>query len=123
MRWLIRIVLTIAGNALALWLANRYVPGFVLNTTNWTQLALLALVLALLNGLLKPILTLVLGPIIILTLGIALIIVNAIILYLLPIATNYIDILHGSISISGIPALIYATLIVSIINFAVHAGT
>jgi putative membrane protein len=119
MHWLARIILIILGNALALWLANMYVPGFILAATLW-QLALIAFVLALLNFLLKPLLTLVLGPIIILTLGLGVIVVNAIILYLLPIITNHIDFLRGSITIQTIPALLFTTLIVSAVNFIIH---
>ena len=78
--------------------------------------------LAVLNFLLKPMLTLVLGPIIILTLGLGVLIVNALILYLLPIVTDHIDFLHGSIIIQNIPALFFATLIVSILNFIIHVA-
>ncbi len=119
MHWFARLVIIVGGNALALWLANTWVPGFVLNG-NWITLILIALVLAVLNFLLKPLLTLVLGPIIILTLGLGVIIVNALILFLLPIVTDHIDFLHGSIIIQNIPALFFATLIVSIINFIIH---
>ena len=83
MHWLLKFAIIVAGNALALWLAFIYVPGFVL-TENWIKLILVALVLALLNGLLKPLLTLVLGPIIVLTLGIGILVVNALILWILP---------------------------------------
>ena len=119
MHWLLKFAMIVAGNALALWLAYLYVPGFDLST-DWVQIVLVGLVLALLNGLLKPVLKLIFGPIIILTLGIGLLVINGVILYLLPIVTNYIDFLRGSISIQGIPALVYTTLIVSVINFAVH---
>ena len=120
MRSILKFAVIIAGNAMALWIAWLYVPGFELNTANWVQLALVGLVLSLLNGLLKPILKLVLGPIIILTLGIGLLIVNGLILYLLPIIVNYIDFLRGSIIIQDIPALVYSTLIVTVINFIIH---
>ena len=123
MKGIFKFIIVVAGNALALWLAWLYVPGFVLNTADWVQLALVALVLALLNGLLKPILTLVLGPVIILTLGLGIIIVNALILYLLPIVADHIDFLRGSIMIQNIPALFFATLIVSVINFIIHLAT
>lgn len=119
MHWLARIFVVIVGNAFALWVANRYVPGFVLHAT-WIQLGLIALILALLNFVLKPVLTLILGPIIILTLGLGVIIVNAIIIYLLPIIADNLDILHGSISIETIPALLFGTLIVSAVNFIIH---
>ena len=121
MHWFARLVIVVSGNALALWIANSYVPGFVLNG-NWITLILIALVLAALNFLLKPILTLILGPIIILTLGLGVLVVNAIILYLLPIVASHIDFLHGSIIIQTIPALFFATLIISIINFIIHVA-
>jgi len=119
MHWLARLILVVGGNALALWVAYLYVPGFLLSG-NWVTLVLIALTLAILNFILKPILTLILGPVIILTLGLGIIIVNAIILYILPIIADHIDFLHGSISIVGIPALILATLVVSVINFIIH---
>ncbi len=119
MHWFARLVIVVGGNALALWIAYLYVPGFVLST-NWITLILIALVLAVLNFLLKPILTFVLGPVIILTLGLGVLIVNGIILYLLPIIADHVDILRGSIIIQNIPALFFATLVISIINFIIH---
>ena len=121
MHWFARLVIIVGGNALALWLANMWVPGFVLNGGAIT-LILIALVLAVLNFLFKPLLTLVLGPIIILTLGLGVLVVNALILYILPIIADHIDFLHGSIIIQNIPALFFATLIVSIINFIIHVA-
>lgn len=112
-------VAVVLGNAFALWLAQQYVPGFILQAT-MLQLLVIALILALLNFFLKPLLALVLGPIIILTLGLGVLIVNAIIIYLLPILASHLDLLRGSISIETIPALILTTLIVSIVNFIIH---
>jgi len=122
MHWLGRIIIIIAGNALGLWLVNQYVPGFIVNAT-LLQLVLIALVLAVLNAILKPILTLVFGPVIILTLGLGIIVVNAVILLILQFLGNNLDILRGTISIENVPALIYATLVLSAINFVVHLAT
>ena len=119
MHWLTKLILHAAGNAFALYLANRYVPGFVVNN-NLLQLTIIALVLAFLNFLLKPILTLVLGPLIVLTLGLGALLVNAIILWLLPVVADKIDFLRGSITIQTIPALLITTLIVTAVNFVVH---
>lgn len=119
MHWLFRVIIVIGGNALALWLANLYVPGFVLSG-NWLQIIVIALVLTILNFFLKPLFTLILGPIIIITLGLGILIVNAIILYILPVLANHIDILHGSIMIQSIPALFLATLLISVVNFIIH---
>jgi putative membrane protein len=119
MHWLLKFAIIVAGNALALWLAWLYVPGFVISD-DWVKIVLIAFVLALLNGFLKPLLKLVLAPVIILTLGIGLLLVNGIMLYILPYLVNYIDFLRGSIIFMDIPALVYTTLIVSIINFVIH---
>lgn len=122
MHWLGKIIIIIVGNALGLWLAYLWIPGFVLATAI-PQLILIALLLAILNAVLKPILTLIFGPIIILTLGLGVIIVNAAILLILQFLSNNLDFLRGSITIQTIPALIYATLILSIINFIAHLAT
>lgn len=124
MHWIVKLVFVVAGNAFALSLANRYVPGFVLQAP-LTGLIILGLVLAILNFILKPILTLALGPIIIITLGLGLIIVNAIILWLAEYLSHLpqLDFIHGSITIQTIPALILATLIVSAVNFIIHLVT
>lgn len=122
MHWLLRVAVVIAGNAFGLWLAYLWVPGFVV-TTDIPKLVLVALVLALLNAILKPILTLVFGPIIILTLGLGIIVVNAAILLILRFLSDNLAFLHGSITMDGIPALIYATLILSTINFIIHLAT
>ena len=122
MHWIAKIFIVIAGNSLALWVANRYVPGFVLNAT-FLQLLLIALILALLNFILKPVLELIFSPIIIITLGLGIILVNALILYLLPILANHLDFLHGSITIQTTLALLIATLIISVINFLIHLVT
>ena len=112
MRFLFKIIGTIAGNALGLWLAAQYITGFHL-TGDWIQLAKIGLVLAALNFVLKPILKLFLGPIIILTLGFGLIFVNAIVIYGL---TFFFE----NLTIETIPALIYSTILIGIINFLIH---
>lgn len=115
----IRAGIMLLANAFALWLADRLVPGFVLNANFWTLL-LIALILGALNFFLKPILTLVLGPLILLTLGLGVLVVNAIIIYLLSAIAANIDFLNGSIIIQSVPALLLATLIVSAVNFIFH---
>ena len=112
-------ILIIVGNGFALWLANLYVPGFVLST-DLKQVIVLALILALLNGILKPVLDALFGPIIVLTLGLGVLIVNGILIWLLPIIASKIDFLHGSISIQTIPALIFTTIIVTVVNVVIH---
>jgi putative membrane protein len=119
MHWLARAGIVVGGNALALWIADRFVAGFGLSS-NWITIILIAIILSLLNFFLKPVLTLVFGPVILLTLGLGVIIVNAIILWLLPVIAGNIDFLKGSIIIQDVPALLEATIIVGVINFIIH---
>ena len=119
MHWLLKVLIIVLGNALALWLANHWVPGFILSA-NLLQLLVIGFILAVLNFLLKPLFSLVLGPIILITLGLGIIIVNALILFLLPYVAGHLDFLRGSITIQSIPALFLATIIISVINFIIH---
>lgn len=115
MKLLAKIIVAIIANAVALYIAATYVPGFVL-TGDLPTLAIVALVLTALNFFLKPILTLFFGPVIIITLGLGLIIVNAIILKIL-------DILSQNLTIQTIPALVVATIIIGAVNFIFHLAT
>ncbi len=115
MHWIWKIIVAILGNMLGFWLAATYIPGFNL-AGGWTDLAKMALVFAALNFVFKPILRLALGPIIIITLGLGLVIVNAIILYGLTF-------IFKNLTIEGIPALIYSTILIGFINFIFHFFT
>jgi len=115
MRLLAKLILIIAANAAAIWAATRYIEG-VNFEGGLRELAVAALILIALNLVLKPLLKLFLGPIIILTLGLGLVLVNAIVIYIL-------DIFSKNLTIDGIPALFYATILISALNFVVHLAT
>lgn len=115
MKWLAKLLLIIAANAAAIWAAKEYIPGIGFEGTS-QELAIAAIVLMLLNSILKPILKLILGPIIVLTLGLGIILVNALVIYVL-------DLLSQNLTIEGIPALVYATVLISAVNFVVHLAT
>ncbi len=112
MKFIARILVAIAANAIALWAAATYIHGFEISGGP-TEVLKIAAVFTILNFVLRPILKLVLGPIIILTLGLGLILVNALILFIL-------DNLSASLTIQTIPALVYATLLIGVINFIFH---
>lgn len=103
------IILRIIGNAVALYVAFRLVPGFVV-AGGITDFLLVGLVLGLLNFFVKPILKLISTPLIILTLGLFLIVVNAIILWL-------IDALFTAVTIQSLGSLFWATIIIALVNF------
>lgn len=115
MKWLAKIIVAIIANAVGLWAANAYIPGFVI-AGGIKELLVLSFVLTALNFLIKPILKLIFGPVIVLTLGAGLIVVNALILYIL-------DILSKNLTIETIPALIYSTILIGIINFVFHLAS
>jgi len=108
MGFLFRFMITVAGNALGLFIATIYVSGFDAPTKP-ADLLIAALILALINAFIRPFIKLALGPLIIITLGLGIIAVNAVTLYLL-------SQIMPSVSISGLLPLIYATLIIGIIN-------
>ena len=109
------VLVAIIANAIGLVASAYFITGFGLNV-NAASLLVLAAILTALNFFLKPILKLFLGPIIVLTLGLGLIVVNALILYVL-------DILSQNLTIDGIPALIYASVIIGLVNFVFHFAT
>ncbi len=77
MRFVIRTLVT----ALALWVAVEIVPG-VDYQGEWVQLLLVALVLGVLNALVRPLLLFLSCPMLILTLGLFTLVINALILWL-----------------------------------------
>jgi len=112
MKFISRLILSFVSNAVALWLAGYFVVGFEISHNPKSFLAVAAVFTAL-NVFLRPILKLIMSPIIILTLGLGIILVNAFVLYLL-------DFIMVDISISGLLALLYATLIISAFNLVIH---
>ena len=115
MKWLAKIVVAVLANAIALLVASAYIPGFKMEG-DLKQVFGMALILTVLNFILKPILKLVLGPVIVITLGLGLVLVNALILYVL-------DIISKNLTIETIPALLYATILVGVVNFIFHLAT
>lgn len=111
-----KIIFAVLVNGFALFVADHFVDGFTLAANDIKSFAIIALILTALNFILKPILKLLLGPLIILTLGLGAILVNAVILKVL-------DFLSPALSIQGLLALLYATIIVSIVNIVFHSLT
>lgn len=78
MRILIRWVIT----AVALFAAAWMVPGIVVEGDGWTVYAVMAIILALVNAIVRPVLKLLTCPLIILTLGIFVLVINGLTLWL-----------------------------------------
>ncbi|MBI2888428.1 MAG: phage holin family protein [Candidatus Liptonbacteria bacterium] len=114
MKWLSHIVALIIVNMIALFAAATYIPGFRL-TTDFVTLLEVAAILTLLTVLVQPVLKLIFGPIIVLTLGLGIIIVHALVLVIL-------DSLSKSLTIENVEALVYATLLIGIMNAIASAA-
>ena len=103
------ILIRLLGNVLALYLANMWVPGFVV-IGNWKEYLIAGLALGVLNLIVGPILKIITFPLVIVSLGLFLIVINAIILWLAAQLTGYII-------IDSYVALLWATLVVAAVNF------
>jgi len=101
-------IIRIIGNAVALYVAFLLVPGFVVSGS-WEQYLIAGLILALLNLIVRPVLKIISFPLILLTLGLFTFIINILILWLLAYLVPFV-------AIEGFIALVWTTIIVSIVN-------
>ena len=110
MGFLIRLVV----NAAALWVAAQLVPGFVI--TGVTPLLLAALVLGLINAIVRPILLILTLPLTLVTLGLFLFVLNAFCLWLASRLVPHFEVhtflaaLLGSLVISAVSWIVTAFL-------------
>lgn len=104
----------VIGNGAALLAAAYLVAGFDLNVSaGWQAFAALVGVFAFLSIVIKPLLRLFLGPLIIITFGLFNIIINGAIIFV-------VDKYSENLTITGLPALIYGTIIITIVNIIIH---
>lgn len=111
MRFLVRIL----ANALAIYLAAYFVIGFSFphQTQDWKLLLLAGLILALFNAVLKPLLKLISLPLMILTLGLFTLVINIALLWLL---SQFLP----QLTITGFWAYFWGTIIISLVNWIVE---
>ncbi len=76
-----RFILRWAINAVAIFLAIRFVPGIILES-GWVTVIWLALILGLVNAFLRPLLKLLTCPLILLTLGLFALLINTFLFWL-----------------------------------------
>jgi len=110
---IIRFLLHIIANALAIVTAAWFVPNVVYSHEP-LSLIKIALILALVNALLKPVLKLIFSPLILITLGLFTIIIN---IFLIWLVVRFVP----ELSIIGFTAYFWTMVIVSIFNFIVSA--
>ena len=100
---------------MALYAANYLVPGFMVNG-GWKEYLLAGAFLGLLNLVVKPVLKTISMPIIILTLGLFTLVINGLLLWT-------VDYIFDFVSIKDVTTLLYAVVIISIVNLFVSATT
>jgi putative membrane protein len=108
MRFIVRLLIS----ALALWVAIEIVPG-VKFEGEWPKLLLVALVLGLLNALVRPLLILLSCPMLILTLGLFTFVINALVLWLTSALSSRIGL---GFHVTGFWAAFLGALVVSVVS-------
>ena len=107
-----RFILRWAINAVAIFLAIRFVPGISLQS-GWVSVIWLALIFGLVNAFLRPLLNILTCPLIILTLGLFTLLTNTFLFWL----TGQIGRLFGiGITIDGLLPAFLGGLVVSIVS-------
>ena len=115
------LILVLASNAVAIWLADQWVNGVAVTTppphdSTTTLLVFLgiALVFAVVNALVKPLINLLSLPFIVLTLGLFLLVVNG----LMVLLTSWLTEFSGyGLHVDGMWTAIKAGLVIWIVNW------
>jgi len=110
-----KIIIRLAVNAIALYLAVVVLQGRGLNMTDpsITNYALLALIFAVINTFLKPILKIVGCPILVLTLGLGSLLINTLLFYVLSWISQQ---LHLGFEVTSFWGAFFGSLIVSVVS-------
>lgn len=105
---MLRLLISLVSNAAAILAAKHFVTGFEV-TGDYAGFAVLVVLFTIANSLILPMLRLILKPLIWLTLGLGAVVINGALIYI-------VDILSGSITISGLIPLLLATVIIGLVN-------
>jgi putative membrane protein len=115
MKLLIRWLIT----SIALFVAAWLVPGIRVDGNAWTIYAVMAVILGLVNAVVRPVLTTLSCPLIILTLGLFVFIINGVTLWLASaIAVNWLDI---GFYVDGFWSAFLGAFIVSLVSIILSA--
>jgi putative membrane protein len=108
-----RLVIALAINAAALWVAHKLFSG--VHIQGWEAYVIAGVVLALANWLIKPVLTLVTLPLVILTLGLFVLVINIAMVALTAWITPNFSI-HGFWTYAGTVVVLW------VVNWAAHTA-
>lgn len=108
MSFMIRIIIHILANSIAVWTASRFVTGFEFSG-NWQELLFAGAILGIANSLVKPIVKLIAFPFILLTLGLFTVIINIALLFLV---SNIVP----HLVINGFWPALWGLLLITLVN-------
>jgi putative membrane protein len=115
---MVKFILRCLVVAVGFWVAAHFVPGVHLREHAWKTLLAASVLLGIVNGLVRPIVTLLTLPITILTLGLFLLVVNGLMVLLV------IWLLHQfhdySLQINGLVAAILTTIVIWVVSLVGH---
>jgi putative membrane protein len=115
---IIRIILQIVVNSVALWAASRIVPGFDM-ADDVVSYLIVGLILGLVNAFIRPIARMASLPITLLTLGLfALVINTAMIALTAALAGPRLEV--GGLSLSGLITCFVAAVIISLVSWLLN---
>ncbi len=115
MNLLIRWIITSFSLFVAAWL----VPGIRVEGNAWGVYAIMAVILGLINAIIRPILKLLSLPIIILTLGLFLLVINGITLWMA--SAIAVSLFHVGFYVDGFWSALLGALIISIVSMILYA--
>lgn len=104
------ILIKIAVNAAAIWVAAYFVDGMDFNTDSIIGVIIVAALFGVINAIIKPIVSILALPGIILTLGLLTFVINAFMLWFTAFLTT-------ALSIDGFVAALLGSVVVSIVSF------
>lgn len=107
------LLVKLAVTALAVWLAVQLVDGLEFDGT-WVALAVIAVILALINAIARPIVTVLSLPIVLLTLGLFLLVINALMFALTIWISEQLDL---GLTSSGFGATFVGALIITVVSW------
>jgi putative membrane protein len=114
-----RLLIRWLSTGVALFVAALIVPGISVDGNGWVVYAVMAVILGLVNAVVRPVLKLLTCPLILLTLGLFVLIINALTLWLASwIAVNW---LHVGFHVSGFGAALLGSVIVSVVSIVLSA--
>jgi putative membrane protein len=111
---MIGLVLALALNAAGLWVANDLFAGVDIHGTKAYVIA--AVVLAVVNAIVKPVLTVLTFPLVLLTLGLFLLVINIVMVWITAKITP-------DFSVHGTGAYVGTVIVLWLVNWAGHALT